>query len=550
MVTVQDILEIPDLDLKLLAGGASTGSTVRWAHVAEPPVDWLRGGELLLTSSRTLAGSDEEQAALVQDLVDRGVVGLGCGLRAADVDVPATLVAAAERCGLPLFEVPRHVPLSAINEAVAVKVINEHYSLLRRSVAVYEKLMTSVLEERGLEPILSTLTSLVGCSCVLFDSHGAVLSEVLSRRRSGRLDVSELWRAIADRRAERATFRVVAETGFGETQVVPVMAAHSVRGLLVVAKDSGSYTQHDRVVMRNVVTAIALELVQRKAVAEAEQRLVGDFLEQLTARRLPAEELLRRLAYFGLDPRAPHLFLIVDPDARITGSGAAGDEVTPPAQPRWAVDKYLAERRQSWLSAPRDNGVVVLLEPEGVSRDAIRSLAEDLHVAVEDALKTHTFSVGIGGCHVDPTELRRSYFEAQYALRARRLRGATSVVADDDDLGSYRLFLGLQDESSLEAFHESVLGRLRDHDNEHSSELLKSLTGFLEANGHWGDAADRLYVHRHTLRYRMRRVEEITGRDLSDSQDRMDFWLAIKALEFVAGDDVSASGGRHYRSGY
>lgn len=78
-----------------------------------------------------------------------------------------------------------------------------------------------------------------------------------------------------------------------------------------------------------------------------------------------------------------------------------------------------------------------------------------------------------------------------------------------------------------------MLGALLRYDAETSSDLVHSLAAFLEANGHWGDAADGLYVHRHTLRYRMKRVEEISGRDLTSSQDRMDFWLALKARELV-----------------
>ena len=66
------------------------------------------------------------------------------------------------------------------------------------------------------------------------------------------------------------------------------------------------------------------------------------------------------------------------------------------------------------------------------------------------------------------------------------------------------------------------------------AEYVLAVSGpFLEANGHWGDAAEKLYVHRHTLRYRMKRVEEITGRDLDLSQDRMEFWLALKARELI-----------------
>jgi PucR family transcriptional regulator, purine catabolism regulatory protein len=104
----------------------------------------------------------------------------------------------------------------------------------------------------------------------------------------------------------------------------------------------------------------------------------------------------------------------------------------------------------------------------------------------------------------------------------------------------------LQDTLSLEVFYDSVMGTLRAYDEQHSSDLVKSLSYVLEANGHWGDAAERLYVHRHTLRYRMKRVEEITGRTLDLAQDRMEFWLALKARELI---DESARKPKTLREG-
>ena len=82
---------------------------------------------------------------------------------------------------------------------------------------------------------------------------------------------------------------------------------------------------------------------------------------------------------------------------------------------------------------------------------------------------------------------------------------------------------------------EWSFGKLQEHDEQSSCDLLPSLTAFLEANGRWGDAADKLFIPRHSLRYRMKRVQEITGRDLGEPQDRMEFWLALKARQFIDG---------------
>jgi purine catabolism regulator len=533
MVSVQDILEIPDLDLRLLAGAGATNGLVRWVHVVEAPhaTRSLKGGELLLTTGRGFADSEEQQVERLEELVGCDIAGLGFGTGFGFDEVPAALVRSAEACGCPLFEIPSHVSFSALTEAVAAKIVNDRYSLMQRSLAVYEKLTRIVLEEEGLGAIIATLSRLTGCYAVLFDFHGVVLAEAAARRRFGAKMVAELWGAIAERRAGRAAFEVKLGGVGLEARAYPVVAAHRTVAFMAAVKDSGSFSEYDRVVLHNVVMAAALELVKAKAVAETEKRLVGDFLDGLTSSTLPEDEIARRLKVFGLDPQAPQMVMIVELD---DGVGTKKAQAVP-QRLHWAVDEFMAERRLLCISAAREDRVVVLLQPARLAEGEIRALAGELLAAVQGVLPDLAVSVGLGRSHPCLADLRRSYYEASYAIRICKLRGDCDMVAGYAELGSYSLLLGLQDTPSLGVFCDSVLGKLQEHDEESSCDLLPSLAAFLEANGRWGDAADKLFIHRHSLRYRMKRVQQITGRDLSEPQDRMEFWLALKAREFIDG---------------
>ena len=537
MITVQDILEIPELDLRLLAGKASVSNPVRWVHISEvpDPTKWLKGGELLLTTGYSFAGDEADQVEQIKRLIDHNISGLGFGTGFSFDKVPAALVRVAEEYGFPLFEVPYHVPFLAISEAVASKIVNEQYSLLQRSLAVHEKLTRIVLEEKGLEAILSTLAALVGCSAVLFDFHGVVLCEAAYRRRLGADTVADLWRMIGDRRADRQNFALSMDGAGSSVQVYPVVASHRIGAFLAVVKDSGDFSEYDRIILHNVVTVTALELVKKKAVAETEKRLAGDFFDELIASDLYEEEIARRLAFFGLDAQLAHLIVLVDIDEGEGDVGERGEAAALDVKERlhWTVDEFMARRDVLSISASRSDSVVVLVQPGEADAAEVIRLAGELQGVVAEMLPEISVSIGIGRPHRQLTDLRQSYYEASYAIRIRRLKDERAVIASFDDLGSYGLLLGLQDTLSLEVFYDSVLGRLRDYDAQNSSDLVKSLASFLEANGHWGDAAEKLFVHRHTLRYRMKRVEEITGRDLGSSQDRMEFWLALKARELI-----------------
>jgi purine catabolism regulator len=534
MITVQDILEIPELNLRLLTGGRSTSNPVRWVHITEvpDPTKWLKGGELLLTTGYGFVGTEEQQVGQIKRLIDHNISGLGFGVGFSFDKVPPAVIKVAEEYEFPLFEVPYHVPFIAITEAVASKIVNEQYSLLQRSLAVHEKLTKIVLEEKGLEAILSTLSALVGCSAVLFDFHGVVLCETAYRRHLGAELIADLWGMISERRADRQNFALSMEGVGSGVQVFPVVASHRIGAFLAVVKDSGDFSEYDRIILHNVVTVTALELVKKKAVAETEKRLAGDFFDELIASDLYEEEIARRLAFFGLDPQSPHLIVLVDIDDR-GGDGAAEAALEVKERLHWTVDEFMARRDVLCISASRSDSVVVLVQPGKIDAREVIKLAGDLQGVIGEMLPDVSVSVGIGRPHRQLIDLRQSYYEASYAIKIRKLKGEPRVIASFDDLGSYGLLLGLQDTLSLEVFYDSVLGKLQEYDEQNSSDLVRSLACFLEANGHWGDAAEKLYVHRHTLRYRMKRVEEITGRDLNQSQDRMEFWLALKAKELI-----------------
>ena len=106
-------------------------------------------------------------------------------------------------------------------------------------------------------------------------------------------------------------------------------------------------------------------------------------------------------------------------------------------------------------------------------------------------------------------------------------------MASYRDLGAFQLLLSLQDDDALRLYCDSVLSPLEDATGEYGDELIRSLEAFIEQNGQWERAARELYCHRHTLRYRIRRVEQLTGRDLSSARDRIEFWLALRARELV-----------------
>jgi purine catabolism regulator len=199
-----------------------------------------------------------------------------------------------------------------------------------------------------------------------------------------------------------------------------------------------------------------------------------------------------------------------------------------------SCEEVLARQTPAFLASARDDVVIAVLQPEGPGFIA----------SLRDAVAARSAgAVLAGGGSLVPFErLLQGLREARYALQLCRADGR--VQAEFADLGTYQLLLSLQDPDALTTFADSVLSSLDEYDGAHGTELVPSLRAFLEKNARWESAAKDLFVHRHTLRYRMRKVEELTGRSLSSARDRMEFFLALRARDLLASDDVAASASR------
>jgi len=207
----------------------------------------------------------------------------------------------------------------------------------------------------------------------------------------------------------------------------------------------------------------------------------------------------------------------------------AGTDGPPPATAEGDLDRLLADAGVGALVASRERLLCAVVDvPRGVDPVALAGRARDSLVAEHGELRAAASRPAPVG------SLRRSFHEARCALEAAALvNGAALPVASYRDLGAFQLLLSLQDDDALRLYCDSVLGPLEDASGEYGDELIRSLEAFIEQNGQWERAARELYCHRHTLRYRIRRVEQLTGRNLSTARDRIEFWLALRARELV-----------------
>ncbi len=249
-----------------------------------------------------------------------------------------------------------------------------------------------------------------------------------------------------------------------------------------------------------------------------QRTMVGDVLAEVLTGHLYPEDLQARLRPFGIGEQVAVLaFRLADASA-----GAA------------AVEGILARERVPSLVAIRAGLLCAVIDPNGAQGAAALDPVE-LARKIRGELAARFGDVRAAASRATATHsLRMAFHEARCALEAVRLRnGSAPEVASYADLGAFQLLLSLQDDDALSSYCRSVLDPIERGEGEYGDELVRSLDVFIEHNGHWEKAANALFCHRHTLRYRIRRIEQLTGRDFSNARDRIEFWLALRGRELA-----------------
>jgi purine catabolism regulator len=541
MLTVRGL--VTEMGLDLAAGEAGADAPVRWVHISElpDPTPWLSGGELLLTTGIQL-GSEARQREFVRLLSGHHVAGLGFGTGFDHDGLPEAILEDADELGFPVFEVPYELPFIAITEKAFARLVNEQYEVLQRGIAIHKRLERLVLEERGLDEVVRALAAATGGAVCVLSARGETIATKLFRRQLPEAALEQVREEVNRRSgqlggaagsSEASEFAPDHPEIAGRSLVLPV----STRGRgapqawLVAARDAGGLGDFERLILQQAVTVVALELMRQRAMRDTERRLAGDVLAEALTGRLSEAELGLRLRPFGVGANAAVLvFAGRDRGAAVVREGAGLARTGATASAAEAdLDRFLADTGVGALVASRERLLCAVVD----ARDGIDPVA--LAGRAREALAPDHGELQAAASRSAPVgSLRRSFHEARCALEAASLaNGHSPPVASYRDLGAFQLLLSLQDDEALRLYCDSVLGPLEDASGEYGDELIRSLEAFIEQNGQWEKAARELYCHRHTLRYRIRRVEQLTGRDLSSARDRIEFWLALRARELV-----------------
>ncbi|WP_369195185.1 PucR family transcriptional regulator [Streptomyces djakartensis] len=550
------LLETDALGLKLLGGEDELDRTVRGVMTTDlrDPSRYLSGGELVLTGLawRRDAGDAEP---FVRILVQAGVTALAAG-EAELGDVPQDLVAACARHRLPLLAVHESVAFATITEHVVRQVSGERAGDLAAVVDRHRRMMTSGPAGGGPDVVLDLLGSDLDLRAWVLSPTGRLIAgsktagaalpaEVCARLAGEHLTATRTGRRGPHRVVLGATtysLFPVRSTGRPPQPVRDARESALSDWLLAVEADAGDWAEERLDLLHGVTQLIAVERDRRDAARTVRRRLAQEVLELVQTGAAPGEIAARlRVAAPVLLPglgAAPHWQVVVarvDWDGEETEAGPVAQALLeeilldpasagPDPSDRIAV-AHTGEEAIALVPLP-----AVTAEHDGPETGV---LADALLESVRDPLTAGLdgdgrLTLGVSAAVHSAEGLRGALEEARHARRVAAARPGRVCAAGHQELASHVLLLPFVPDDVRRAFTARLLDPLRDYDRRHRAELIPTLEAFLDCDGSWTRCATRLHLHVNTLRYRVGRIEQLTGRDLSRLEDKLDFFLALR----------------------
>ncbi|HEY3952951.1 MAG TPA: PucR family transcriptional regulator ligand-binding domain-containing protein [Streptosporangiaceae bacterium] len=545
---VAELPGLPGLGLRLLAAGRQDRPVRRVYTTDLPdPGRYLSGGELVLTGliwCREPGDADRFTAALAR--AGAAVLAAGEALG----PVPAELVRSCTRHGLPLLAVPAETSFGTVTDEVMRRLSGDRAAAASRALGRHRRMLSAVSTGAGLGALFEMAAPDLPAGGWLITAAGRPVAGT----------GGQMAAALALRLArEYLTAPGLPATARAGGQDYTLLAAGGPPGLtgwfLACAGIARGGAGEAPEPAAELAADIAVERARLDAGRRAGRRLGQQIVTALVSSADPAElATLMRAAELPVtgQSRGPGqeagaggylaVALREEPAGRLARppGAQAGQAGLPDALAGQAADlaDELVRPATGRLVLGLDSGEVLVLAPlagelaavaPGAAARTLAARIRDAQPALAAGLRGGTLTVGISDPVTGAGALAGAVRGARGARRLAGLRPGPVAVATGDEGGTHAMLLASVPPGVLGSFRDRLLGPLRRYDQRRGTQLVPTLAAFLACSGSWQACAARLHVHVNTLRYRIRRIEELTGRDLSSLGDQVDFFLALSA---------------------
>jgi sugar diacid utilization regulator/predicted hydrocarbon binding protein len=422
--------------------------------------------------------------------------------------------------------------------------IEKQRDVYKRLLKFNEQLTEILAREQGLSSIIKILGETLNLSVALEDKDFKLL-ESFGLFKYNMLDIIKFKNHILFSNQLKDIKKPVHYTfaeGAGwshERLICPIYTKNGLFGYISLIKDSGQFDETEYLALEAASKFCSIQLIQTITKIEVEHNLKNELLNELLKQNCNVEELLYRSKLMGYNLESPHYLFIIHFISDLPNENQSNLQVQIIDAIHTQI-KSVGSIKQCLLTNMVDHIVALipleLLEVMGVGAKAFAQL---LLKTIQSKYKDSGIMLGISSLCKEVKDYRRGYEEAQKAIQISTIQKKQySSIVSFEDLSTFSKILNPENIDELKNFADSLLQGIKEYDEKHNSQLLKTLFYYLENQGNIQNTSHDLHISIGATRYRLKRIQEISKLDLTVSKDFYEAHLAMQILIFIDGIDI------------
>lgn len=489
-LTIADLVAMPHLGLRLAAGAGGADREVLWTHTSEleDPGPWLEGGELLIVNGFGIPSDVVGQTEYVARLAQHRLAGIAVSVKAPELT--SEMLAEADRLGFPVLRIPRQVPFIELSYLVANASERSARGRLSRHLRIFETLrLRNSLESDPVE-IYTQLEQVSGYRLSLVSPAGRPLLSA--------------WPWVPEDFETQHSRRMADLQVISGGYLLPLLVGDRVTAYLV-GIETPDVKPGGLAALQHVSTLAALDAIDDQRRREVKHREGSGLLSRALDEDGSERDLSDGFEAVGLPLKQGVRVLAIE--------AAPGIDIEEIEIRDWLADRALPHLllKQGALYAVVNCG-----------DEDLRALASEADVRIGASMNTRALS-----------ELARSRRQARWSLNLARDSKEASVAFAEQQFGLAQWLN--PDIETMRQLASGMLQPLIQHDAANGAGLMQTLAAYFHNQGRLRPTAAQLFVHEHTLSYRLKRIEQLTGRNLKSFRDAFELWLAVES-SFLAED--------------
>lgn len=540
-ISIHKALQLPVMKkTRLVAGHKGIENNIKWVTIVEvlEDIGRLQYGEFLITTGFGLLENEERMEAFHRLLKSKLLSGIAIYTSFYMKEIPASFIDLAEQNDLPLIEIPTDINFSEITKAILEQIVNNQMHLLEQSENIHRELTNLILNDQSLTDVTLRLSQLTEANILIYNEFYDIIyanqkdefpaNKTIISVNGRQVNISK--HLLASLEKEATVNETIEQHIF---TIYPIIAKQSCYGWIVMIKLEESWQELDDIAIEQAAPIYAMEFLKKQAIEETHLRIQSNFLDDIFSQNYISERNMidhgLKLNYdLSLQQAVFHL--------AFKNSETIDDNLIDRLY--HLTEQILVQKKKQHLIQSKLHSIIFLTNVTGETKEDkykyCISLADDILKNWHYYFPNVELVIGIGTDYNQVDDLEKSAREARYAFRLCDLISTEAQIVHYQDLGMYDLLLKMRRNGIhlTSIYKDHISGLLSETDKE--IDLIETLDSYFKNNQSIQKAAAELYIHRHTLRYRLNQIEVKTGLDIKSTEDLMKLKLGIMAYKLVA----------------